>query len=108
MRGQFAGRRRGRCAPELAAYPLGRPLEVLLEGGVVGGRTGCRSVEDALAVARAVAAAPELALVGVEGFEDVMGGDLAAAEPKVEAFLELSGRDRARLRRASACSRRAR
>jgi D-serine dehydratase len=72
---------------ELAAYPLGRPLEVLLEGGAMGGRTGCRSVEDALAVARAIASAPELALVGIEGFEDVMGGDLAAAEPKVEAFL---------------------
>ncbi len=69
------------------AYPLGRPLEVLLEGGAMGGRTGCRSVEDALAVARAVASAPELALVGIEGFEDVMGGDLAAAEPRVEAFL---------------------
>jgi D-serine dehydratase len=38
-------------------------------------------------VARAVAAAPELALVGVEGFEDVMGGGIADAEPKVEAFL---------------------
>lgn len=72
---------------ELAAYPLGRPFEVLLEGGVAGGRTGCRSVEDALAVARAAASAPELALVGVEGFEDVMGGGVAEAEPKVEAFL---------------------
>jgi D-serine dehydratase len=72
---------------ELREHPLGRPFEVLLEGGVAGGRTGCRSVEDALAVARAVAAAPDLALVGVEGFEDVMGGDIAEAEPKVEAFL---------------------
>ena len=72
----------GRSRAELRDHPLGRPLEVLLEGGVAGGRTGCRSVEDALAVARAVAAAPELALVGVEGFEDVMGGDLAEAEPQ--------------------------
>ena len=72
---------------ELAVHPLGRPFEVLLEGGAAGGRTGCRSVDDALAVARSVAAAPELALVGVEGFEDVMGGGIAAAEPKVEAFL---------------------
>jgi D-serine dehydratase len=38
-------------------------------------------------VARAVAAVPELALVGIEGFEDVVGGDPAAAEAKVEAFL---------------------
>jgi D-serine dehydratase len=73
---------------ELRDHPLGRPFEVLLEGGAAGGRTGCRSVADALAVGRAVAAAPELALVGVEGFEDVMGGGIADAEPKVEAFLE--------------------
>jgi D-serine dehydratase len=73
---------------ELRDHPLGRPFEVLLEGGVAGGRTGCRTVEDALAVARAVAAAPDLALVGVEGFEDVMGGGIAEAEPRVEAFLD--------------------
>jgi len=73
---------------ELKERPLGRPVEVLLEGGVAGGRTGCRSLEEALAVARAVAAAPELALVGVEGFEDVMGVGLRDAEPRVEAFLD--------------------
>ncbi len=48
---------------------LVRPLTVLLEGGYMGGRTGCRSIDEALDVARCVAAAPELALVGVEGFE---------------------------------------
>jgi D-serine dehydratase len=72
---------------ELADHPLGRPFEVLLEGGVAGGRTGCRSPHEALAVARAVASAPELALVGIEGFEDVMGGSVAEAEPRIEAFL---------------------
>jgi D-serine dehydratase len=72
---------------ELAAHPLGRPFELLLEGGAAGGRTGCRSVAEALQLARAVAAAPELALVGIEGFEDVMGGTIAGAEPKIEAFL---------------------
>ena len=72
---------------ELADHPLGRPFEVLLEGGVAGGRTGCRSPHEALAVARAVASAPELALVGIEGFEDVMGGAVAEAEPRIEAFL---------------------
>jgi D-serine dehydratase len=72
---------------ELEQMPLGRPFEVLLEGGVQGGRTGCRTSAEALAVARAIAAVPELALVGIEGFEDVVGGDIAAAEPKVAAFL---------------------
>lgn len=72
---------------ELEAMPLGRPFEVLLEGGVMDGRTGCRGIEEALAVARAVAAAPELALVGIEGFEDVVGGPIAEAEAKIAAFL---------------------
>jgi len=72
---------------ELEQMPLGRPFEVLLEGGVAGGRTGCRTSEEALAVARAIAAVPELALVGIEGFEDVVGGRLAEAEPKIAAFL---------------------
>ena len=73
---------------ELEVMPLGRPFEVLLEGGVAGGRTGCRSIEQALAVARRVAAVPELALVGIEGFEDVVGGGIAEAEPKIVAFLD--------------------
>lgn len=58
-----------------AAAGLGRPLKLLLEGGFVGGRTGCRDLEAALAVARATkAAAPHLALVGVEGFEGLLKG----------------------------------
>ena len=73
---------------ELEQMPLGRPFEVLLEGGVAGGRTGCRTPREALAVARAIAAVPELALVGIEGFEDVVGGGIAEAEPKITAFLE--------------------
>jgi D-serine dehydratase len=73
---------------ELEAMPLGRPFEVLLEGGVMGGRTGCRSIEEALAVARRIAAVPELALAGIEGFEDVVGGAVAEAEPRIAAFLE--------------------
>jgi len=72
---------------ELEQMPLGRPFEVLLEGGVAGGRTGCRTREEALAVARAIAAVPELALVGIEGFEDVVGGGIAEAEPRIAAFL---------------------
>ena len=66
-----------------AARP-GRPLQVLLEGGTPGGRTGARDLDSALAVARAVkAAAPFLALRGVEGFEGLLPG----AEP-VRGFLD--------------------
>lgn len=58
---------------------LGRPLQVLLEGGYPGGRTGCRDLAAALDVARAVnAAGPVLALRGVEGFEGLFHGATAA------------------------------
>src|SRR5262245_6052188 len=51
---------------------VGRPLRLLLEGGVAGGRTGCRTVEQAAAVAKAVMQAqPHVILRGVEGFEGI-------------------------------------
>lgn len=57
----------------------GRPLQVLLEGGMAGGRTGCRDLASALAVARAVKAeAPLLTLRGVEGFEGLVHTDSPA------------------------------
>ena len=75
-------------AAEIRAFELDRPLQVLLEGGYPGGRTGCRSREQALAVARAVAATPELALVGIEGFEGLINRPTPAeTEAAVEAFL---------------------
>lgn len=46
-----------------------RKLNVLVELGVPGGRTGTRSVSEALAVAGAIAAAPTLRLAGVETYE---------------------------------------
>lgn len=68
---------------------IGRPLQVLLEGGFAGGRTGCRTAEGALAVARAVKAAPQLALRGVEGFEGLLtSGRAAEQDAKVAAFLD--------------------
>jgi D-serine deaminase-like pyridoxal phosphate-dependent protein len=47
----------------------GRPLKVLVELGYPGGRAGCRSVEDALAVAGAVESATGLELAGAAGYE---------------------------------------
>jgi D-serine dehydratase len=79
---------------QLAAAALevkpGRPLQVLLEGGMEGGRTGCRSLETALSVARAVkAAAPHLTLRGVEGFEGLVHTDSPEADARtVTAFLD--------------------
>jgi D-serine dehydratase len=61
---------------------LQRPLEVLLEGGLLGERTGCRTLAEAMEVARAVKHhAPHLALRGVEGFE----GIIAEATPQASA-----------------------
>lgn len=69
---------------------IGRPLQVLLEAGIPGGRTGARSMEQGMAVARAVrAAAPHLALRGVEGFEGLTSGTREQAETQVRTQLDL-------------------
>ena len=75
------------------AAGLRRPLQVLLEGGVAGRRTGCRSHEEAMTVARAVRDfAPQLALRGVEGFEGVIHGSTEAeTEASIAAFIEFLG-----------------
>lgn len=66
-------------ASAVAAHGLARPLNVLVEVGAPGRRTGARTVDAALAVAREAAASPHLALRGVEAFEGVFG-DLAQTE----------------------------
>lgn len=54
---------------------LKRPLRVLVELGFSGGRTGCRSVEEGLELARAsVGYGDVIALSGVEGFEGIIRG----------------------------------
>jgi D-serine dehydratase len=75
-------------AAERAA--VGRPLQVLLEGGTMGGRTGCRTLAEALSVADAVdAAAPHLALRGVEGFEGLIAGETPEAQDRnIGVFLD--------------------
>ena len=72
----------------------GRPVNVLVEGGLAGARCGVRDVATAVEVAEAVrAAAPHLALAGVEGFEGLArardGGD---REPVVREFLAFLAR----------------
>jgi D-serine dehydratase len=73
-----------------AARKPGRPLELLLECGVTGGRTGCRTIDEATTVARRVnEAAPLLRLVGVEGYEGSIPGSTAAEqESRIAAFVE--------------------
>jgi D-serine dehydratase len=65
-----------------------RPVDVLLELGIPGGRAGARDADTALAVARAVRASPRLRLRGVECFEGiVMSSDAAADRSRVEMWL---------------------
>jgi D-serine dehydratase len=53
----------------------GRRLPVLVEIGHARGRTGCRTDEQALAVAKAVHATGTLTVAGVAGYEGSIGGD---------------------------------
>lgn len=68
---------------------LDRPLQVIIEGGFLGGRTGCRTYDDALAVARAIKAeAPYLSLRGVGGYEGLLRRPSPDESTKaVEGFL---------------------
>jgi D-serine dehydratase len=57
----------------LTRHPAGRRLPVLVEIGHERGRTGCRTDEQALAVARAAAATGTLRVAGVAGYEGSIG-----------------------------------
>jgi D-serine dehydratase len=65
-----------------------RPLDVLVELGHKGGRTGARTVAEAITVAEAVIASPRLRLAGIALFEGTLGAsrtpDVVA---RVDAFL---------------------
>jgi D-serine dehydratase len=74
----------------LADADARRPVQVLLEVGVPGGRCGVRNRADALEVARAVRAASHLALAGVEAYEGlVTGGDAPSDIAALDEFLQL-------------------
>src|SRR5262245_47642642 len=51
-----------------------RPLDVVVEWGFLGGRTGCRDLRTAVAVATAAAKAPGVRLAGVSGYEGMLPG----------------------------------
>ena len=70
----------------LAGRPVGRPIHSLVELGIMSGRTGCRTITEAVAVAERIAASDRLRLVGVEGYEGILhyrGDDFS----EVDAFL---------------------
>jgi D-serine dehydratase len=66
LRSSAAGRAAGGAAQR---------LRVLVELGRTGGRAGCRSLDEAVAVAKAAATAPALSLAGAAGYEGSIGHD---------------------------------
>lgn len=79
--------------------PDRRPLDVQVELGGIGGRTGARDARTALEIARAVAAAPELRLTGVAGYEGALAHDASPASlERVREYLRKLGLLHSRLR----------
>ena len=76
----------------LSRLPRGRPVNLLLEVGAAGGRTGVRTVADAVAVGKEVAemsdAGGSLRLAGIEAFEGIFAGSPREAETSVTSFME--------------------
>ncbi|MEV4315123.1 amino acid deaminase [Actinocrispum sp. NPDC049592] len=75
---------------ELMTEALGgtRPVDVIVELGASGGRTGARTQAAAIEVADAVAASPALRLVGVGGYEGSLAHDASdQALAKIDGYL---------------------
>ncbi len=78
-----------RIVAEASRAGLKQPINLLLEGGMMGSRTGCRTREAALALARSIRdSAPWVALRGVEGFEGLVQGPMEDREKAVAAFMD--------------------
>ena len=72
-----------------ACHAETQPFEVLLEIGFTGGRTGCRSEAEALALARRLHASEAVQLVGIECYEGLWAkGDTAADEAWVTTLMD--------------------
>ncbi len=74
----------------------GRPLPVLIELGMPGGRTGLRNADEIGSLAGAVARDPQLRLAGIEGYEGMAAGvDLDDRVAAADRFLrEMAGATR--------------
>jgi D-serine dehydratase len=77
-----------RLSQAVLAARLERPLPLLVELGLAGKRAGCRTPEQALALARAIKLAPGLQLAGIEGYEGLLHShDRKHAIEAVQAFV---------------------
>jgi D-serine dehydratase len=76
-------------ASAAARFKLARPVNVLVELGYAGGRTGCRTIDEAVDLAAFVSRSGSLGISGVEGFEGLLRGDSQEnTEKLVNAFLD--------------------
>lgn len=74
---------------DAAGAPARRPVDVIVELGAPGGRTGARDLETALAVARAVDQSPVLRLVGAGGYEGALAHDASeSSQSVVDGYLD--------------------
>jgi D-serine dehydratase len=64
-----------------------RKLRVLIELGVPGGRCGCRTIDEALVVARSASASKHLAVAGVETYEAIIAGELDARLNRIDKLM---------------------
>jgi D-serine deaminase-like pyridoxal phosphate-dependent protein len=72
----------------LAEARAQRPVDVLVEVGEYGGRTGCRDDEALRRVASAVRASPRLRLTGVAGYEGALAHDTSESGlSRVDGYL---------------------
>jgi D-serine dehydratase len=76
-----------RFAEALEQAGCSRKIGLLLEIGAAGGRAGVRSLDDALAVANAVAASPHLRLAGLAGYEGIYTPKDPESVAKVDRYL---------------------
>lgn len=74
-------------AEALARRPIGRPLQLLLEIGAEKGRTGFRVAEEALTLAKEIAADARFTLAGVECFEGIYSGRSAEHDALADALV---------------------
>lgn len=79
----------GLLAEAARGHAGANPLRILVEIGFVGGRTGARTRDEALAVARAVARAPGLRLSGFECFEG-LHSDSAGADKLLDEVIAVA------------------
>ncbi len=77
-------------AAAAAEAGLTRPVNLLVELGYEMGRTGCRTVDEAVGLARFVRETPGIRLSGIEGFEGFLRGASAAETTAlVNQFLDM-------------------